>query len=166
MAAKLSPTDVIKPVPPGISWTAPAKGRPWMQPPKLVNLSDVAQGYIDNLSSPSSMNALLDAVETNVPLAALAEALMLSSVHKGVHSIDTGVLVMPVIIEMLVTAAELHGIEYTMFPGEGEEEDIIPDRIIREAIAEATKKKDVVEEAPVPKVELSGLMSRRTSKEM
>lgn len=166
MATKQFAADVIKPVPPGISWTAPAKGRPWTQPPKMVNLSDIAQGYINNLSSASSMNALLDAVETEVPLAALAEALMLSSVNKGIHSIDTGVLVMPVIIEMLVTAAEMHNLDYTIFPGEGEEGDIIPDRIIREAIAEATKKKEMTEETPVPQVELSGLMSRRTSKEV
>lgn len=158
---KIKEFDPIRPNPPGISWTAPAKGRPWSQPPKLVKLPDIAQGYIDNLSSASSMNSLLDAIETEVPLAALAEAIMLTGVHKGIHSIDTGILVMPIIVEMLVTAAEIHGINYTIFPGENEEANVVPDRVIREAIKEASTKKDVIEPTPEPTVVLSGLMSRK-----
>lgn len=163
--AKLTPADVIRPTPPGISWTAPAKGRPWSQPPKIVKLSAIAQGYIDNLSSASSINSVIDAIETKVPLASLAEALMLSSVNKGIHTIDTGILVMPVIIEMLATAAEIHGIEYTIFPDESEVA-AVPERVIREALKEVSEKKDVVEETPEPSVKLSGLMSRKTSEEM
>lgn len=167
MATKLKPADVIKPVPPGISWTAPAKGRPWSQPPKMVKLSDVAQGYIDNLSSAATIDSILDALETGVPVASLSEMLMLTGVHKGIHSMDTGVLVIPVIAEMLVTAAEMHGVEYTMFPGENDEADVIPDRVIRQALAQVGKKKDMAEEETVvPEVKTAGLMSRNTTEVM
>jgi hypothetical protein len=167
MATKLKPADVIKPIPPGISWTAPAKGRPWSQPPKMVKLSEVAQGYIDNLSSESTIDSILDALDTGIPVASLAEMLMITGVHKGIHTIDTGILVIPVIAEMLVTAAELHGIEYTMFPGENEDADVIPDRVIRQALAKVGKKKDMSEEQMVtPEVRTAGLMSRKTTEEM
>jgi hypothetical protein len=166
MANKLSAADVIKPVPAGISWTAPPKGRPWSNPPKFVDVSDVAQQYIDKLSSSDIVNNVLDAIETKVPLASLAEALMLSGVNAGAHSLDTGILVMPVIIEMLKTAAELHNTDYIVFAEEATEGDAVPERVIRQAIKEAAEKKDSSDEAVAPQVELSGLMSRKPKTEI
>lgn len=166
MASDLSPADIIKPVPPGISWTAPPKGRPWTNPPKFVKVSDVAQGYIDNLSSASMMNSILDVIDTQVPLASMAEAIMLSSVHKGIHTIDTGILVMPIIIEMLKTVAELHGADYTVFPDELVKDDDIPDRVARAAIKKAMEKPTTTEEVATPRVQLSGLMSKKPVENM
>jgi hypothetical protein len=166
MASDLSPVDVIKQVPAGISWTAPAKGRPWSTPPKFVKVSDVAQGYIDNLSSSGMMNSILDVIDTEVPLAAMAEAIMLSSVNKGIHTIDAGILVMPVIIEMLKTVAELHGAKYTVFPDELVEGDNIPERVARAAIKKASEEPAKTEEVVTPRVQLSGLMSKKPMENM
>ena len=127
----------------------------------MVNVSDVAQGYIDNLSSAGMMNNILDVIETEVPLAAMAEAIMLSSVNKGIHTIDTGILVIPVIIEMLKTVAELHGVKYTVFPSELVEGDEIPERVARAAIKKASEAPTTTEEVVEPRVQLSGLMSKK-----
>lgn len=166
MASDLSAADVIRPVPPGISWTAPSGGRPWTNPPERVKVSDVAQGYIDNLSSASMMNSILDVIDTEIPLAAMAEAIMLSGVHRGIHTIDAGILVMPVIIEMLKTAAELHGAKYTVFPDELIQDDDIPDRVARAAIKKASEAPTKTEEVVTPRVELSGLMSKKPMENM
>lgn len=157
----LSPMDVIQPVPAGVSWTAPPKGRPWLNPPKFVKIDEIAQGYIDNLTSSSVMNSMIDVIETNVPLASMAEALMLSGVQKGIHTIDAGILVMPVIIEMLKTMAELHSKDYIVFADDGTENNTVPMRIAKEALASLDKK---TQEQPVaaPEVKLSGLMARKS----
>lgn len=159
--ANVNPVDFIKPVPPGISWTAEPRSRPWSTPPKFVKVSEVAQGYVTNLSSASMINSTLDAIETGVPLAALANGMMLSGVASGIHTIDTGILVIPVIVEMLKATAELHGVKYQVF-----EEDIdagtIPDRIVKQAIKKASSK--TVEEVVEPAVEMSGLMARKPNK--
>lgn len=160
--ANMSPADFIKPVPPGISWTAKSRSRPWSNPPKLVKVSEIAQGYIDNLSTPSAINNALGAIETGIPLAALANALMLAGVSEGVHTIDAGILVTPVIIEMLVTLAEVHGVEYQVFEKDPDE-DIIPARIINRAMKKTSTASE--EEVVVPVVELSGLMSRNNKME-
>jgi len=159
--ANLSPVDLIKPVPPGISWTAEPKSRPWSTPPKFVKVNDVAQGYVTNLSSASMINSTLDAIETGVPLAALANGMMLSGVASGIHTIDTGILVVPVIIEMLKTTAELHGVKYQVFE-EDEDAGTIPDRVVKQAMKKASS--DTVEEVVEPQVELSGLMARKPKK--
>jgi hypothetical protein len=165
MATSLSPMDVIKPVPPGISWTAPPKGRSWNTPPRLVKIDEIAQGYITNLSSADMINSILDVVETKVPLASMAEALMLSSVHKGIHTIDAGILVMPVIIEMLKTAADMHGVVYTIFSDELTENDELSPRVVRAAIKKASEKPTEDVEVAEPVVELSGLMSKKPKME-
>jgi hypothetical protein len=159
--ANLSPVDIIKPVPPGISWTAEPRGRPWSTPPKFVKVSDVAQGYVTNLSSANMINNTLDAIETGVPLAALANAMMLSGVASGIHTVDAGILVVPVIIEMLKTIAEIHGVKYQVFE-EDEDAGVIPNRVVKQAIKKASS--GIVEEVVEPQVELSGLMARKPKK--
>lgn len=159
--ANLSTIDFIKAVPPGISLTDQPRGTPWNTPPKLVKVSDVAQKYVDGLSSPEMLNSTLDAIETQVPLAALANAMMLTGVASNGHTIDAGILVTPVIIEMLVTLAEIHGVEYTVFPKDPDA-DTIPARVIKNAMKKANE--PVAEEEAAPVVELSGLMARRSNK--
>ena len=159
--ANLSPVDLIKPVPPGVSWTAEPKSRPWSTPPSFVSVNEVAQGYVTNLSSAGMINSTLDAIETGVPLAALANAMMLSSVASGIHTIDTGILVIPIIVEMLKTIADMHGVKYQVFE-EDEGAGTIPDRVVKQAMKKASS--EVVEEVVEPEVELSGLMARKPKK--
>lgn len=159
--ADLTTVDFIKPVPPGISLTDKPRTTPWNTPPKMVNVSEIAQKYVDGLSSPEMLNSTLDAIETGVPLAALANAMMLTGVANNGHTIDAGILVTPVIIEMLVTLAEIHGIEYVVFPKSADADDI-PARVIKNAMKKAGA--PVVEEEVAPVVELSGLMARKPNK--
>lgn len=161
--ADMSPADFIKPVPPGISFTDNPRSTPWNTPPKLVKVQDIAQRYIDSLSQPNTINSMLDVLETGVPIAALANAMMLTGVASNVHTIDAGILVTPVIVEMLVTLAEIHGVEYQVFEKDPDA-DNIPARVIREALRKAKETPaEVVEEPSEPM--LSGLMARKNKME-
>jgi hypothetical protein len=100
-------------------------------------VNEVAQGYVTNLSSASMINSTLDAIETGVPLAALANAMMLSGVASGIHTIDTGILVIPVIVEMLKTTADMHGVKYQVFEDD-EGANTIPDRVVKQAMKKAS----------------------------
>ena len=160
--AKLSPIDVIKPVPPGISWTDDPRSTPWSTPPKMVNISEIAQTYVDKMSSPETINSTVELIESEIPLAALANALMLNGVSQGAHTIDAGILVTPVIIEMLVTLAEMHGVKYVIFP-EDEDAGDIPNRVIKNALNKIKEPIAVDEEPTEPVVKLSGLMARKTN---
>lgn len=161
--ADMSPIDFIKPVPAGISWTDNPKSTPWNTPPQLVKVQDVAQRYINTLSSPSVINGMLDVLETGVPIAALANAMMLTGVASNVHTIDAGILVTPVIIEMLVTLAEMHDVDYVVFEKDPDA-DNIPARVIRKALQKAKETPAEVVEEPSEPV-LSGLMSRSNKME-
>lgn len=154
--------DMAVAVPPGISWTAPLKGRPWMNPPKTVSVTDLAQRYIAAIGDEASMNDVLDALETKIPLATIAETLMLGGVSKGQHTLDAGLLVVPVIIEVLKTVAELNDIEYLVFADDEVKANTVPPRVLKQVIGEMTAKvaEPVVEE-PVMEEEQTGLMARK-----
>lgn len=100
---------------PGISWTVPPKTYAWQRPPKYVNTVDVAKLYIDAFSDQEIADGMLDTIKKGYPLATIAEMLMLSGVGKGSHTIDSGILVTPVIIELLKTLAVINNVDFHMF---------------------------------------------------
>lgn len=153
--------NVAAPVPPGLSWTAPQKGRPWLQPPKRVKVDEVAYMYMATLSMPEMANEMLDALETKVPLATIAETFMLSGVSKGQHTLDAGILVMPVIIEMLATIAEFNNIDYVMFNDEVERGTTAPMRVVKSVIEKAVSDVAATQEPMIDAEEPAGLMARK-----
>lgn len=163
--ANTNVANLISYTPPGVSWTAPEKSRPWQNPPKLVNISDVAGYYIDNLSNPDTMNDMLDAVETAVPLSVIAEAMMMSGVSKGVHTLDAGILVMPIIIEMLQSIAVINKTKFVIYPDDYDKEVTVSNRVVRLAVQKAMKKVEGVDateaEQEVSPAEPTGLMARK-----
>ncbi len=162
---KSSPFDVLQPIAPGISCTAPEKSRPWQQPPQLVNIGEVIQRYMDGFSDPEAMSNAIDAIETKVPLSVMAQSIMLNHVSEGVHTMDMGILVMPVLIELLITFADLSKIDYTIFPDEIEKRNIIPVGIARLAMKKALEKiEKTVEE--VQETKPAGLMARKQKEVM
>jgi len=161
---ELTAGQVLQPIPVGISWTAPEKSRAWQNPPKFTKLSDVANNYIAMLSSKQMANTVLDVLDTKAPLASLAEVIMLSGVQKGAHTLDTGVLVMPIIIEMLKTVAMLHDIKTVTYSEEYDDMRVIPTRAVKMALSKNMETQ--TEEMPSPAQEpKAGLMQRKTKVE-
>lgn len=147
--------------PPGISWTAPEKSRPWLNPPKVVSVEDVCVFYIGALSNEDAIDSMLESIDTGVPLIAIAETLMLSNVANGTHTLDAGILAMPVIIEMLVSAAEMDGVDYDIFPEDAEAREKKPSaRQVKLAIKKAMEQKSTTEEQPVVEETGRGLMTK------
>lgn len=160
-----NPVDLVSYTPPGISWTAPEKSRPWQQPPQLTDVSKVAVYYIATVSDEELMDDLLDSIETSVPLAVIAEAMMLNGVSSGVHTLDAGILVMPVIIEMLQSLAMVHGQDFVIYPDDYDKKVKVSNRVARLAVQKAMKQlegKEEPEESMMPEEEKpKGLMSKR-----
>jgi len=153
--------EMFTPVPPGVSWTAPSRGRPWLNPPKDTDIVTIANTYLTLLGSAESMNDVLDALDTQMPLSLIAESILLNGVSSGKHTLDAAVLVMPVVIEMLKTIAALNKVDVVVFPKELEKGMTIHPRVLKQVIADTTeaaaeKAEPVTKEAPVSK----GLMSR------
>ena len=164
-----NPVDLVNYTAPGISWTAPEKSRPWLQPPKLTNVVDVAANYVAVISDPESMDDMLDAIETSVPLAVIAQAIMLGGVSNGVHTLDAGILVMPVIIEMIESLAISHKVKYVIYPDDYDKQVSVSNRVAKLAVEKAMNKNPMVEEEEeMPEMETkpTGLGSRKQKEVM
>lgn len=154
--------DIAVAAPPGISWTAPSQSRAWLRPPAEVDVTALANQYMAMLGSPQAANDTLDALETEVPIAIIAETIMLAGVNKGIHTIDAGILVMPVIMETLKTIADMHDIKTVMFPSELDEGTVHP-RVMRKMMEamKAVSEEQPMDEAATEEKPMAGLMSRK-----
>ena len=152
---------------PGMSLTHELGGRPWQTPPQFSSVDETIQYYMETMSSDEFIDELMDVIELGVPLGDLANTIQLANVMEGKHSVDVGVLVTPVIIEMLSFLAESAGVEYKI-QAEVDRSDKISDakmaKIIQKLeLAEANKEEDTKQETEemITEEPTSGLMSRR-----
>jgi hypothetical protein len=152
----------------GQSLTAELGGRPWQQPPQYKTVEEALDYYIPRITEPTLQDDLMNVIELGIPLTTIADALQSGGVMEGKHSIDVGILILPVLIETLAFLAEEQGVEYDM--GTDIEMD---DKPSSSAVALAIKKlkaksKEPVVEEPEEQMEMEleepsgGLMSRRT----
>ena len=158
---------------PGMSLTAPLGGRPWQQPPQMTTVEEAIDYYLPKLMDREFLPELLTIVELGVPLTTIANSFQLASVMEGKHSIDIGVLVLPVLVEMMITIAEANEIEYVSGMERSKE-----DKLSNAQVALAKKKgmlgkieeDEQPEEMPMPEQQeeeetmeapAMGLMSRR-----
>lgn len=97
---------------PGQNLTAELGARPWQTPPQFSTVEDALDYYIPRLQSDEVTGPLLDVLEMGVPVTTVANTMQLASVMEGKHSVDVGMLVLPVLMEMIMLIADTAGIEY------------------------------------------------------
>ena len=144
---------------PGMSLTSEPGNRPWENPPNLVSVEDAMEFYTKRiLGTPENYDQVLDILESGLPVRNVANILMKTSVMEGNHTIDVGILVLPVIEELLMAVADMHNSEYTESIDSLFKENVVSRRQARLAVQELKK------ERAQPKVEPTeqpkGLMAK------
>ena len=97
----------------GQSLTAELGNRPWQQPPQYKTVEEALEFYVPRLANPETLDDLFDVMETGVPLTTIANAMQSAGVMEGKHTLDVGILIMPVLIETMAYLAEEAEVEYT-----------------------------------------------------
>tara|TARA_Y100000592_G_C5446304_1_gene306186 strand:+ start:60 stop:569 length:510 start_codon:yes stop_codon:yes gene_type:complete len=152
---------------PGMSLTAPLGGRPWQQPPQMATVEEAIDYYVPKIMDREFVPELLTIIELGIPLTTIANSFQLASVMEGKHSIDVGILVIPVLVELMITLADANEVEYVSGMSREKEKGLS-----NAQIALAKKKgmldKDMKVEEPTPEPTEEpeeepnmGLMSRR-----
>lgn len=158
---------------PGQSLTAELGARPWQHPPKLVTVDEAAEFYAKRVFNPEIRDDLVNVMETGFPLTTIAEALQAGGVMQGMHTIDVGILVMPIIVEMLAYIGDEEGANYKtgIEPVKRDEDKYkdsaialatkrIKDRMEKGEFDKAENAKEPMPEEPVEQPPLKGLMAR------
>lgn len=151
---------------PGQSLTAELGGRPWQSPAQYPTVDEAIEYYMSRMATDEFADSLLEVMEMGIPLTTMANTIQMSSVMEGKHSVDVGMLVMPMLIEMMMLIGDSAGVEYDNGLTELKDDttkDALLDNVrrkLKEKIGEKEETpevEDVEEEIEEP----TGLMARR-----
>ena len=156
----------------GQSLTHELGARPWQNPSQYTTVDEAIDYYMERMSSEDFMVQLVDTLEMGVPVTTLANTIQMSNVMNGVHNLDVGMLVLPLIMEMLMMIGDSAEIEYNT--GLDNPNEIKTSNPTRESLLTkvAMQYKDKLEEVDFenlneetveeePTEEPTGLMARR-----
>lgn len=153
---------------PGQNLTAELGARPWQTPPQFTTVEDALEYYIPRLQSDEVTGPLLDVLEMGVPVTTIANTMQLASVMEGKHSVDVGMLILPVLMEMIMLIADTAGIEYET--GLQKDRTKVRGSLVNKALNRLQSEEGMEEEQPLEMEEAQeeimpevtgGLMSRR-----
>jgi hypothetical protein len=152
---------------PGMSLTHELGDRPWQSPPKATTVAEAIETYLPAFEDEDVIPQILNVLESGVPVSTIAEAVMLGGVMEGRHTIDVGILILPVLMELIAFVGDSADIEYDMGVSKikSNNPDITPPT--QQEIAAAKKRvgetkeqvETIVEEEPIEQEK--GLMARR-----
>ena len=97
---------------PGQSLTMELGSRPWQNPARFTTVDETIDYYMERMSSEEFMLQLADILEMGVPVTSIANSIQLASVMEGVHTVDVGMLVLPMLMEMIMMIGDSAGIKY------------------------------------------------------
>ena len=86
----------------GMSLTGELGAFPWQTPPEYATVEEAMEYYLPRLNSEEVTQKLISVMEMGVPLTVIANTMQLHSVMQGLHTVDVGILVLPVLKEMLM----------------------------------------------------------------
>ena len=157
----------------GQSLTAELGASAWQQPAKYNTVDEALSFYSPKLMDEGFQDMLFDTMELGTPITTIANAMQSGAVMEGIHSVDLGMLIIPVLVEMMAYVADKEGIKYTLGTEKRIDEDKISSSKVALALNRLKKEADSgeqetetmeAEEAPsmdMPEEQPAGLMARR-----
>lgn len=140
---------------PGISLTGAPGNAPWEQPPKHTSLDEVVDYYSDKLVDEDMIGNVISIIKRDVPLLSIAEGMIRMGIMEGMHTIDAGMLVKPVLVELMIALAEIYGVKYVIQAEDLQTLRSMPIDAIEKVMAEAVTEMQEVKE------ETGGIVARR-----
>ena len=152
---------------PGMGLTHEVGARPWQTPAKYKSVDEVAQFYISQMQSDTFADQVTNLLETKMPITMIANSMNTVNIMEGVHSIDIGMMTMPIIMETIMLIADQQGVDYVTGLEQNYDTQVMETDIYSAADQADNEEETVVEEEteeeiPVVEEEPMGLMSRRT----
>ena len=127
----------------GQSLTDTPKNYPWERPAEISDPREAIKFHMDGLSSPESLDNILELIQVGVPLRALSKTILTTAQMEGIHSVDVSLIIGDVIYEELVSIAEEAGLDYTT--GDEPSEREMQEKEDQQVLALLRKKLDAVE---------------------
>ena len=96
---------------PGQSLTDEPKNYPWEHPPQFTDLREARDRIFNNLTEEEAVQQLLTMLSANVPAEAVVRTILFAGFTEGKFSVDTAILLAPVVLMQVVSIAKAAGLE-------------------------------------------------------
>ena len=133
----------------GMSLTAEPKSRPWRRPSQVSTVDEAVALYAPIFSDKTTSRMLLGQIQTGIPLTSIADLLITGNTMEGKHTLDVGLLVAPVLVETMITMAEMAEIDYVIGNERTDDEPGTKQDIINQVMKSLKEEEDMAEE-PMP----------------
>ena len=133
---------------PGMSLTGAPRNVPWENPPMLATVEDTIAYYTDKLLDPETEDNILDVLDNQIDIETIADHLITSSVMNGIHSLDVGILINPVVRELIMLVADSTNTEYVESYKQQEKSKRIPRSIARQIVRQAMEEQQASMSTP------------------
>lgn len=159
---------------PGQSLTTEPRNNPWEQPPQMADVEEVTMYYMQRLANQDVIDDFAAMIQAGADLEPIVESTYLQGVMRGLHTLDAGLLVAPIIHQFLKAAIEQMGVTVPEADPQKEAEEAEMNRFM--LLASAYLERDDVEqdagtemlqemvdaqeEEPVQEEEPMGLMAK------
>jgi len=156
----------------GESLTAEMGAFPWQRPPELSTVDETVLYYSDKLSEPRISNGFVAVLDSGVSVKTLVNTMVNNSILNGIHTIDVGMLVTPVLLEILMYLGDSAGVVYATGLEEDKDNPVVKKAMMNKVLnkfrnkdvnAETTEEEMPIIEEPIPP---KGLMARPVQGEM
>ena len=99
------------PIPGQSLFTTPGDS-PWERPSELNTVDEALSFYFTSMRDPEIIDDLMTVVDMGIPLAPIVKTMYMSSVMRGLHNLDVGLIVAPVLTEFLAAVAKSYDIDF------------------------------------------------------
>ena len=131
----------------GMSLTAEPKSRPWRRPSQVSTVDEAVALYAPIFSDKTTSRMLLGQIQTGIPLTSIADILITGNTMEGKHTLDVGLLVAPVLVETMITMAEMAEIDYVVGNERTDDEPGTKQDIINQVMKSLKEEEGTAEEA-------------------
>tara|TARA_R100000388_G_scaffold41740_2_gene32066 strand:+ start:2212 stop:2700 length:489 start_codon:yes stop_codon:yes gene_type:complete len=153
---------------PGMGMTHEVGARPWQNPPTYATVEEAVNYYVERMSTDQFRDQLIDVMEMGIPLTTMANTIQLASVMEGVHTVDVGMMLLPILVELLKSMGDASNVQYVtgMEKTEGASSPTAPSSIINNMMRQPTEEQEMQPQELSVEEETDdqpmGLMARRT----
>ena len=175
----IQPEPTFQAAIPGSSLTAEQGSRAYKKPPQYSTVDDAMNYYVTRLSSDEVADQIVSVLDMGVPVTELANIMQMHGVMEGKHTLDTSMLMLPVLMEIIALIGDTANIDYNMgtekSDPERSENSIVQtakmkmETELRDKTLEGFSKdkepempEEVEEDVEEPMTEPTGLMARRS----
>ena len=130
---------------PGMGMTHEVGARPWQNPPTYTTVEEAVNYYVERMSTDQFRDQLIDVMEMGIPLTTMANTIQLASVMEGVHTVDVGMMLLPILVELLKSMGDASNVQYVtgMEKTEGASSPTAPSSIINNMMRQPTEEQEM-----------------------